>query len=71
MAVSLPLWVMLPYTRRPENQESARQSVIEQHNSNDTCGQIMPARLWLQGTQTIKFIQVFNHPPAPGATTRR
>ncbi|CAI8978631.1 hypothetical protein EMIT0P218_60310 [Pseudomonas sp. IT-P218] len=39
MAVSLPLWVMLLYTCRTlENQDSTRQSVIEQHKSNDTCG---------------------------------
>jgi hypothetical protein len=41
MAISLPLWVMLLYTRAPLlilAWGPAGQSVIEQHKSNDTCG---------------------------------
>jgi hypothetical protein len=65
---------MLLYTRAPLlilAWGSAGQSVIEQHKSMTRAGQIMPARLWLQGTQEIKFIQVFNPATAPGATLGR
>lgn len=72
MVISLPLWVMLLYTRRLPESEIGQ---AERHASNiipmTRAGQIMPARQWHQGTQEIKFIQVFNRRPVPGATTRR